>query len=77
MLVSFISREANVCFRTSSRKAKNMYARADNNNPQGVAHYRNIVSTFVYHNDDRLNLKRQININKYNPKKRELSWLNI
>jgi len=35
------SREANVSFRTSSHKAKNIYARADNNNPPGVAHNRN------------------------------------
>jgi hypothetical protein len=35
------SREANVSFRNSSRKAKNIYARADNNNPPGVAHNRN------------------------------------
>jgi hypothetical protein len=36
-----ISREANVSFRNSSHKAKNIYARADNNNPPGVAHNRN------------------------------------
>jgi hypothetical protein len=35
------SREANVSFRNSSHKAKNIYARADNNNPPGVAHNRN------------------------------------
>ena len=35
------SREANVSFRNSSHKAKNIYARADNNNPAGVAHNRN------------------------------------
>ena len=36
-----ISREANVSFRNSSHKAKNIYARADNNNSPGVAHNRN------------------------------------
>ena len=40
-LLSLNSREANVSFRNSSHKAKNIYARADNNNPQGVAHNRN------------------------------------
>jgi hypothetical protein len=35
------SREANVRFRNSSHRAKNIYARADNNNPPGVAHNRN------------------------------------
>ena len=35
------SREANVSLRNSSHKAKNIYARADNNNPPGVAHNRN------------------------------------
>jgi hypothetical protein len=35
------SREANVSFRNSSHKAKNIYARANNNNPPGVAHNRN------------------------------------
>ena len=35
------SREANVSFRNSSHKAKNIYARADKNNPPGVAHNRN------------------------------------
>jgi hypothetical protein len=37
----YYSREANVSFRNSSHKAKNIYARADNNNPPGVAHNRN------------------------------------
>jgi hypothetical protein len=37
----YISREANVSFRNSSHKAKNIYARADNNNPPGVAHNSN------------------------------------
>jgi hypothetical protein len=35
-----ICREANVSFLNSSHKAKNIYARADNNNPPGVAHNR-------------------------------------
>jgi hypothetical protein len=30
------SREANVSFRNSSHKAKNIYARADNNNHQSI-----------------------------------------
>ena len=37
-ILAHISREANVSFRNSSCKAKNIYARADNNNPPGVAH---------------------------------------
>jgi type IV secretory pathway VirB6-like protein len=36
----YYSREANVSFRNSSHNAKNIYARADNNNPPGVAHNR-------------------------------------
>ena len=71
------SREANVSFRNSSHKAKNIYTRADNNNPPGVAHNRNRYWWFAYHDDYRINLIWEININKYIPKKRELSWLNI
>jgi hypothetical protein len=37
----FVFRLANVSFRNSSHQAKNIYARADNNNPPGVAHNRN------------------------------------
>jgi hypothetical protein len=38
--ITTTSREANVSFRTSSHKAKNIYGRA-NNNPPDVAHNRN------------------------------------
>ena len=58
-------------------KAKHIYERADNNNPPGVAHNRNVATTFVYHDDDGINLIWKININKCIPNKRELSWLNI
>jgi hypothetical protein len=43
------SREANVSFRNSSHKAKSIYARADNNNPPGVAHNRKYVEIICLH----------------------------